>query len=397
MPWHRAGPPKRRRAALDPESIVTNREPGRPPPHVGAGLWLAVAALVVGCQPPQDSSAVLTEEPACSTASGAAPGNGAELCGFGDASAAETAVAASGGPSEETSAVAESTVERATGVRVSSDSAAIAALDSACQTGSAPACRELAGRLRDGTGVARDGARAADLFTATCERGDGDSCTELGRMHRMGTGVTCDDRLALPLYQRGCELGSAMGCHNAGVLLRGGQGVEAEPALATSLFSQACAGGYWVGCEAHGRQVLAEPGSDRADAEASFRRGCDQGGEALACIALAEALEAAGDLPGAARRFRTACNEGDLEACVGIASLMTDGRGVEQDQVAARQLLDLACRQRVAEGCVVLARIYAEGDGVDVDPAYAMSLRRRACEAGHEAACGALPASEPIR
>ena len=66
-------------------------------------------------------------------------------------------------------------------------------LDAACESGSAPACDSLGGRLSRGEYVLRDGPRAAGLFDRACSAGIGESCASLGAMLQRGDQQTKPD------------------------------------------------------------------------------------------------------------------------------------------------------------------------------------------------------------
>ncbi len=89
---------------------------------------------------------------------------------------------------------------------------AFAAAVKACDLGALHVCARVAGYLRQGTGVAKDLARAHDLVLKTCGKGNGRSCTDAGVDHHEGNAVAKDEAKAAELYQRGCEGGDGGGC-----------------------------------------------------------------------------------------------------------------------------------------------------------------------------------------
>ena len=59
--------------------------------------------------------------------------------------------------------------------------------------------------LPNGTGVAKDPARAAQLFTRTCDAGLAVGCGALAYLHAEGIAVPKDDDRAASLHQRACD------------------------------------------------------------------------------------------------------------------------------------------------------------------------------------------------
>jgi TPR repeat protein len=63
--------------------------------------------------------------------------------------------------------------------------------------------------------------------TARCAKGDGEACSTLGAIYRTGGhGVARDEARAVELYRRACNLGSAKGCRNLREMYSEGRGVK---------------------------------------------------------------------------------------------------------------------------------------------------------------------------
>jgi len=135
------------------------------------------------------------------------------------------------------------------GAEVTGAPAALAALESACNTGDAVACNDLGVSYEHGYSVARDSRAAAALFERACEAGVADSCNNLGALHERGAGVPASLDSARELYQRACDQHSALGCSNLGALYARGAGSVIDRDEARRLFAQACTGGSATGCE----------------------------------------------------------------------------------------------------------------------------------------------------
>ena len=85
-------------------------------------------------------------------------------------------------------------------------------LKQACDGGEAKSCFDLGNRYREGEGVAKDLAKAAQLYQKACEAGHAGSCFNLANRYREGEGVAKDLVKAAQLYQQACDEGEARAC-----------------------------------------------------------------------------------------------------------------------------------------------------------------------------------------
>jgi hypothetical protein len=69
-----------------------------------------------------------------------------------------------------------------------------------------------------GTGVAKDEARAVELFKKACDAGHAGGCSSLGVMYDEGRGVAKDEAGAVELYWKACDGGDAQGCFMLGTV-----------------------------------------------------------------------------------------------------------------------------------------------------------------------------------
>lgn len=86
-----------------------------------------------------------------------------------------------------------------------------------------------------------------------------------------------------------------------------------------------------------------------------------------------------GDLPGALTSFRKAADAGSAEAQVWLGYILDQS---EENEEAAR-MYRAAADQGNVEGIAGLAEMYAKGEGVEKDNEQALNLFRKAGEAGH--------------
>jgi len=65
--------------------------------------------------------------------------------------------------------------------------------------------------------------------SARCDTGDGEACSNLGTMYRLGgRGVARDEARAVELYRKACNLGSTTGCTRLREMYSEGRGVKGK-------------------------------------------------------------------------------------------------------------------------------------------------------------------------
>jgi TPR repeat protein len=109
-------------------------------------------------------------------------------------------------------------------------------------------------RLDAGDGVAKDEARAVELYTRACEGGEVVACSDLGLMAKEGRGRPKSASSAGDLFKKACEAGALAGCANLGIAYAAVEGVPANPAVAVELLERACRGKELSAC--HNLAVL---------------------------------------------------------------------------------------------------------------------------------------------
>ena len=212
-------------------------------------------------------------------------------------------------------------------------------------------------KYSDGTGVAKDQAKAAEFYRKGCALGNAKSCNNLGVKYLYGTGVTKDQAKAVELYRKGCALGNATSCNNLGGLYAAGRGVAKNEAKAVELYRRACDAGNVTSCGTLGQMYAAGRGvaKDEAKAVELYRKACDD----------------------------------EATWCGNLGRMYYDGRGVAKDEAKAAELYQKDCDDN-AEWCGTLGKMYAFGRGVAKNEAKAVELYRRACDAGNVTSCGTL-------
>jgi hypothetical protein len=211
----------------------------------------------------------------------------------------------------------------------------------------------------EGKGVAKDDARATELYRKACELGGASSCATAGYRYQKALGAAADESAAASLYQRGCGRNDAYSCVNLGYQYAHGQGVSKDPVRGTELFVKACDLGDGLGCEYAGQAYEAATGvvSDGERAVSYYEKAC------------------------AAKTNRT---------CYGLAKALLAQR-THASPARAVQILKDGCDGGSGESCSLLAACYGTGTGVPRDAAKAGALSKKGCELGYKGACPMTP------
>ena len=183
--------------------------------------------------------------------------------------------------------------------------------------------------------------------TSQCDAGDAASCATLAVMHREGAGVAKDLAKAAELGKRACDKDVMVGCRVvAGATLDGGK--KKERAAALELLVRACNAGDGAGCVELGVARLGDP-KTAGDSQYAFRRACYGGGEIEGCVWLGTLYsEGKGGLTAnpklAVPFFEKGCKGGSAKACDALGDLLAKGgKGVPKDAVRAKALFAKAC------------------------------------------------------
>jgi hypothetical protein len=270
------------------------------------------------------------------------------------------------------------------------------AASKACQLGALYFCTRAAGYLRQGTGVAKDLARAHALVVAACDKGNGRACTDAGTDARLGNAVAKDEAKAAELFLRACDAGDAGGCELLAAAHWTGQGAPKDRRKGFDLHVAGCELGGAASCAAIGASFAEDPAAatrSRGRALAALHVACEQDETTEAC----HALEAMKEQPGEWQALPV-CSAGDFKACnqacasqksspacleLGVALLY--GTGVRRRSPDALALFTEACREGSAKGCALAALVHA---GHNDDP-----KAERAAAGDFEAACALGDAS----
>ena len=139
------------------------------------------------------------------------------------------------------------------------DAKAVELYEKACSLNSGVGCIDLGNRYEIGTGVLKDEAKAAELYEKACRLAPAHSqpippslqgqglvnpngmvCARLGLLYRDGIGVTKDDAKAAELFEKACSLNQGQSCALLGLLYHNGTGVTKDEAKAAEFYEKAC-------------------------------------------------------------------------------------------------------------------------------------------------------------
>lgn len=291
------------------------------------------------------------------------------------------------------------------------------------------ACVRQADLLADGFGVAKDAAKAEQLYrtrcdagsatacfgigrmysrdkkheealkvmTRACEGGSGDACSSVGFAYYTALGTRWDVTAAAKFFIKGCELGSNMGCANSADLYRFGIGVKVDHAKAFASYEKACTPADPAGCAGVGHYTATGDGSiavDRKRAEQALRAACatEAYGMPDACRELAELLDTNKGNAGEIARLRTTAFARAKELSDNpyfmfvLGTFYADGMATVKDPAAALVWFGKACDGFDPLGCIAAGKaLRATSKTEDADRARVYF--ERACAAGVEDGC----------
>ncbi|MBX2796380.1 MAG: SEL1-like repeat protein [Myxococcales bacterium] len=265
---------------------------------------------------------------------------------------------------------------------------AVVLLRQGCEGGEPQGCSQLGWMYEAGKGdLAANDSKALELYTRGCNEGDPSGCTSAGVMHAAGRGTERDAAYSAKMFSRGCDGGDARGCTYLGVNLEGGVGVSEDADRAGRLYRRGCDGGHTRGCTMLG---LTQLESDPEGAEAMLRHSCDAM-DGLACSNLGLMYQSGptvlGMLSTAAEFYRTGCELGDAGGCRALGVLHEEGRGVEQDARRATDLYEQSCDGGDALGCTYAGINHQLGIGTSSSATRAADLYERGCEVDEALGC----------
>eukprot|EP00038_Savillea_parva_P027543 m.60144 g.60144 ORF g.60144 m.60144 type:complete len:1587 (-) comp7941_c0_seq1:2023-6783(-) len=208
---------------------------------------------------------------------------------------------------------------------------------------------------RYGKGVARDPARAVDLFRHAASMGSKGALVTLGVCHELGEGVAKDIMEAAELYHvAATERGSAEACFNLASCYLVGKGVPYNTALACGWFTRAASAGNVAALLHVGR--------------------CYEHGHGVAM-----------DSAAAFHWYEQAAKANHTEGCFATGLCLLHGKGVEKNGLEAVKYLKQAAKDNHVLAKCTLGTIFMSGTtpGVRENPTEGMFWFRSAAEQGN--------------
>jgi TPR repeat protein len=258
-----------------------------------------------------------------------------------------------------------------------------------CKLDSPIGCNGLANMYAAGTGIAKDPAKALELYKKACEGNAKElfteSCTKWGKMVATGDGVAKDMKSALKAYLRACEYRREDSCRYVpGINAEAGG--KREDIIKT--LDDACQAGFEEACHAYADvHTMSSGESDRRIAYETFEKSCGRKSE-LACIRQADLLAngrgVTKNLEKAEQLYKTTCEAGFLYACTGLGSLYLASKKSDQ----AITYYKRACEGGHSDACNGIGFMYYTSNGVRWDITQAVGYFVKSCELGSLGGCG---------
>ena len=274
----------------------------------------------------------------------------------------------------------------------------------ACSKKKEVGCIRQADLLANGIGVAKDIAKAEELYKATCDSGYNYACNGLGNLfllHKKG-------EEAFPYYKRACEAGLADGCNGIGYMSFTATGVRWNITDAVTYFSKACELGSISGCANTAELYRYGSGTkqDHVKAFELYSKSCEPPAAIDGCYGAGYYLATgtggiAKDLKKAEAVLRVSCIENDHhhpEACQTLASLLEETKGSAAEIARHRTTAFTRATELAKENpsyMYLLGTFYRDGVATVKDPVKATEWFVKACEGFDPVGC--ISAAQALR
>ena len=244
---------------------------------------------------------------------------------------------------------------------------------------------------KNGTGVAKDEKKAAELYAKAADMGNADAIVNLGICYEYGTGVTKDEKKAAELFANAADMGAANAVAILGICYEHGTGVTKDEKKAAELYAKAADMGnadamVKLGiCYEYGTGVA----KDEKNAAELYAKAADMG-NARAILNLGLCYDygtgVAKDEKKAAELYAKAADMGNARAIVNLGICYEYGTGVAKDEKKAAELYAKAADMGNARAILNLGLCYDYGTGVAKDEKKAAELYSKAADMGNAGA-----------
>lgn len=238
--------------------------------------------------------------------------------------------------------------------------------------GDAQAQLNLGMMYRDGVGVLKDTAKAAEWYQKAAAQGEAQAQYHLGVRYGLGDGLPKDAAKAAEWYQKAAAQGEARAQNNLGSMYDRGEGVPKDTTKALELYQKAAAQGQVHGQSNLGQKYERGEGVARDAAKAAewFQKAAEQG-YAKAQVYLGLRYVLGDGLPKNAAKavewFQKAAAQGDAQAQTLLGDMYGEGDGVPKDIAKAAEWYQKAAAQGYETAQAQLGFMYREGNSVPVD------------------------------
>ena len=250
-------------------------------------------------------------------------------------------------------------------------------LEARCSEGEFQSCSSLGHRLRKGSGIEKDEAKAISLFQKACNGLHYDSCASLGYMHEKGLGVPINYEEMYKWYHLAAENGNVIAMNNLGSVYRAGLGLNQPNNLAAlKWYEMASASGNHAAMANQANVMLKlypdnpskvsdaltmlKISADAGDPVGLRRYGAQFMGLDTSFLDL--------DWPQAWHYTKKAAEKGDKSALFNMGWMADSGKLGDEDVPTAIKYYEKAVEKGSANAAHNLGRIYLHGDeGVPKD------------------------------
>ena len=260
------------------------------------------------------------------------------------------------------------------GVGVPKDTAKAAEwYQKAAAQGEAKAQFHLGVRYGLGDGLQKDAAKAAEWYQKAAAQGEARAQYNLGSMHDRGEGVPQDAAKALVWYQKAAAQGQVNAQFNLGLMYNRGEGVPKDAAKAAQWFQKAAEQGYAKAQFYLGLRYGLGDGLPKNAAKAVewYQKAAVQGdaqAQTLLGTMYGEGDGVPKDIAKAAEWFQKAAAQGDEIAQHSLGAMYRDGKGVPKNAAKAAEWYQKAAAQGYPEAQIYLGATHITGsDGMPVD------------------------------
>lgn len=248
----------------------------------------------------------------------------------------------------------------------------------------------------NGQGVQKDLAQAVEWYRKAAEQGNARAQAMLGDCYYNGEGVTKDLTQAVEWYRKAAEQGYSYAMTSLGYRYDMGEGVEKDPAQAVIWYRRAAEQGESIAqanlgtMYEYGRGVEKDPSQALAWYRKSAAQGESSGQRKLGYCYYYGNCGVEKNYNEAFSLFSKSAEQGDEYAQDMLGDCYYNGNGVTKDLAKAVEWYRKAAEQGESDAQYSLGYCYYHGEGVTQDYAKAVEWYRKAADQGNSAAMNSI-------